>query len=124
MPQIIRASLESIAYQSKDVFDAMRKAFGRDIRELKVDGGACKNDFLMQFQADMLGAKIIRPKEVELTAHGVAHLAAVTLKLWKSATDVKKKYHIDRVFHPGMNKPKRDALYQGWLKAVQRAMLL
>jgi len=123
LQHIIRASLEAIAYQSKDVFDAMRKEFGHHIRELKVDGGACKNNFLMQFQADVLGAEIIRPAVVELTAQGVAHLAAVTMNLWGSATEVKKRYRIDKVFHPAISVKKRGELYRGWQKAVQRAML-
>lgn len=117
---IIRASLESIAYQSKDVFDAMEKAFGRTIRELKVDGGACKNNFLMQFQADLLGAKIMRPKVVELTAQGVAHLAAVTMK---QSCPRMKRYPLERVFHPSLTPAQRAKLYQGWQKAVQRAIL-
>ena len=120
---LIRACLEAIAYQSKDVFDIMQKAFGYPIHELKVDGGACKNDLLMQFQADILGSKIIRPKMIELTARGVAHLAGVTMGLWKKSHDFKKQHQVDRIFSPSMKPGKRAELYQGWLKAVQRAML-
>ena len=99
-PHLIRACLESIAYQSRDVFDIMQRTFGRSIHELKVDGGACKNDLLMQFQADILNAKIIRPKVIELTARGVAHLAGVTMGLWKKDHDAKtiedlRKYRED-----------------------------
>lgn len=119
MRHIIRAALESIAYQTKDVFDIMRRAFGRGIRELKVDGGACRNDFLMQFQVDILGAEIIRPRVVELTAKGVADLAAVTVGLGKSV----RPCRIDRVFHPALGTARRDELYAGWRKAVERAML-
>ena len=120
---LIRACLESIAYQSKDVFDIMQKAFGHPIHKLKVDGGACKNDFLMQFQADILAAKIFRPKVVELTARGVAHLAGVTLGLWEKSHDLKKQHQVERIFSPSMKPGKRARLYKGWLKAVQRAML-
>ena len=122
-PHLIRACLESIAYQSKDVFDIMQKAFGCPIHELKVDGGACKNDLLMQFQADILNAKIVRPKVIELTARGVAHLAGVTMGLWKKSHDLKKQHQVDRIFSPSMKPSKRVQLYQGWLKAVQKAML-
>ena len=122
-PHLIRACLESIAYQSKDVFDIMQKAFGRPIHELKVDGGACKNDLLMQFQSDILNAKILRPKVIELTARGVAHLAGVTMGLWEKSHDLKRQHRIDRIFAPHMRGRDRVRLYQGWLKAVQRAML-
>jgi len=123
MPHIIRACLEAIAYQSRDVFDLMQNAFDGKIHELKVDGGACKNDLLMQFQADILGAKILRPKEIELTARGVAHLAGVTTGLWKKSHDLKKQHQVDRIFTPHMNGRERARLYQGWLKSVQRAMI-
>ncbi len=120
---IVRASLEAIAYQTRDVFDIMQKAFGRPIRELKVDGGACKNDLLMQFQADILNAKVMRPKVIELTARGVAHLAGVTMGLWKKSHDLKRQHQVDRVFSPKMKPAKRSHLYRGWIKAVERAML-
>jgi len=124
MPHIIRACLEAIAYQSRDVFDIMQKAFGGPIHELKVDGGACRNDSLMQFQADILGAKIVRPKVIELTARGIAHLAGVTMGLWKKSYDLKRQHRVDRIFSPSMKPAKRARLYQGWLKAVERAMLV
>jgi glycerol kinase len=123
MPHIIRACLEAIAYQTRDVFDVMQKAFDGRIHELKVDGGACKNDSLMQFQADILNAKIFRPKLIELTARGVAHLAGVTMGLWKKSHDLRKQHQVDRIFSPSMKPATRAHLYQGWLKAVQRAML-
>ncbi len=119
----IRASLEAIAYQTRDVFDIMQKAFGHTIHELKVDGGACRNDLLMQFQADILNARVMRPKVIELTARGVAHLAGVTMGLWKKSHDLKRQHQVDRIFLPKMNALKRRHLYQGWLKAVQRAMI-
>ena len=124
MSHIIRAGLESIAYQTKDVFDAMQDAYGRPIGELKVDGGACKNDFLMQFQANILKEKIVRPEVIELTARGVAQLAGVTAGVWRSAAELKRQYRTDRVFHPSLSTAKRDHLYGGWLKAVKQAMTL
>jgi len=124
MPHIILACLGAIAFQSRDVFDVMQKAFNGRIHELKVDGGACKNDRLMQFQADILGSKILRPKVIELTARGVAHLAGVTMGLWKKSHDLRKQHQIDRIFSPSMKPGKRARLYQGWLKAVERAILL
>ena len=120
---LIRACLEAIAYQTKDVFDIMQKAFGRPMRELKVDGGACKNNMLMQFQADMLNAKIFRPRGIELTARGAAHLAGVTMGLWKRSRDLKKQRRIDRIFTPRMSGRERGRLYRGWLKAVRRTLL-
>lgn len=122
LPHIIRASLESIAYQTKDVFDIMEKAFGKKIRELKVDGGACRNNFLMQFQANILNAKLIRPKVVELTAKGVADLAAVTIGSCRRVHNLKTQYKIHKIFGPTMQPSERNQLYQGWLKAVKRAM--
>ncbi len=120
---IIRASLESIAYQTKDVFDIMQRTYGREIRGLKVDGGACKNNFLMQFQADLLKIPVIRPKVVELTAKGVADLAAVTVGICRHAKELKAQYKIHKTFHPFMKPAEREELYRGWLKAVKRAML-
>jgi glycerol kinase len=120
---IIRACLESIAYQTRDVFDLMQKTFDGKIRELKVDGGACRNNFLMQFQADILGINIFRPKVVELTAKGVAHLAGVTMGLWKKSHDLKKQHQVDRIFIPSVKPGKRAQLYKGWINTVERTML-
>lgn len=119
---IVRAALESIAYQTKGVFDIMQKDFGRRTAELRVDGGACKNNFLMQFQADMLGCRIIRPMVSESTAQGVAHLAGVTMGLWNGQKDLRKLHKVDRVFKPAMPQGQRAALYKGWSTAVKRAL--
>lgn len=124
MAHIIRASLESIAYQTRDVFDVMKTEFGHNIKELKVDGGASKNNFLMQFQADMLREKIVRPQMVELTAQGAAQLAGVTVGLWRSPEELKRQYKVDRRFLPLLNPAKTELLYHGWLKAVKQAMTL
>lgn len=119
---IVRAALESIAYQTKDVFDIMQKESGQRITQLKVDGGACKNDFLMQFQADILNCRIVRPQVVELTAQGAAYLAGVTAGLWKSKKDLQKIYKIERTFKPGMPAGEKKRLYEGWQGAVRKAM--
>ncbi len=120
--QILRAALESIAYQTKDVFDLMQKSFGKSIRALKVDGGACQNNFLMQFQADLLSCQIIRPKQIESTACGVAHLAGVTMGLWNKK-DLERFHQEDRIFKPAMPALRRKMLYEGWRKAVSRVMV-
>ena len=120
---IVRAALEAIAYQTKDVFDIMQKEFGASIKELKVDGGATHNDFLMQFQADLLNCKIIRPKISESTAQGAAHLAGVTLGIWQGKKDLARLHKVERIFKPHMPAAKRSQLYAGWKKAVRKATL-
>jgi len=119
---IIRAALESIAYQTKDVFDIMQREFRKDISELRVDGGACKNNFLMQFQADILNCKIIRPRIVETTAQGVAHLAGVAVGLWRDEKDLLKLHRVDKVFIPKAPSQTRQRLYNGWKNAVKRTI--
>ncbi len=120
---IIRAALESIAYQTKDVFDVMQKEFGRAIKKLNVDGGATQNNFLMQFQADLLNCKIVRPKVSESTAQGAAHLAGVIAGVWQGRRDLVKLHKIERVFKPKMLPARRNQLYAGWTKAVHKAKL-
>lgn len=119
--QILRAALESIAYQTKDAFDLMQKSLKKSIRTLKVDGGACRNNFLMQFQADLLNCRIIRPKQIESTACGAAHLAGVTMGLWNKK-NLKRFSKEDRIFKPAMPDLKRKMLVEGWRKAVSRVM--
>jgi len=118
---IVRAALESIAYQTKDVFDLMQKETGRRIRELKVDGGACRNNFLMQLQADLLGCRIIRPAVIDSTVHGAALLAGVTAGLWKGEKNLRRLNPSRKVFFPRMPAGHRKQLTQGWLKAVRQA---
>lgn len=119
---ITRAALESIAYQTKDVIDVMKSELRKSIKELKVDGGACKNNFLMQFQADLLNCRVIRPKMVELTALGAAQLAGITVGIWKGKRDLLRLYSIDKKFKSTMKSTERNQLYNGWLKAVQKAL--
>ena len=115
---VVRATLESLAYQTRDVVDTMVAESGRPLTGLRVDGGAAANNFLMQFQADVLGATVDRPKVVETTALGAALLAGVGVGLWKSERDLERIRKPDRVFRPRMAPEKREALYQGWRRAV------
>ncbi|MBR2046265.1 MAG: glycerol kinase GlpK [Agathobacter sp.] len=118
---IIRATLESIALQVCDVIDAMKADAGIDVRALKVDGGASANDFLMQFQADMIDAPVNRPACVESTAIGAAYLAGLAVGYWASKEDVIKNQQLDRVFTPTMDSEERKAKRKGWNKAVKYA---
>jgi glycerol kinase len=119
---IIRATLESIAYQTRDVLEVMRTDSGIDLRELRVDGGACANDFLMQFQSDILGVPVERPEIIETTALGAAYLAGLAVGFWKDQSMIAERRKIDRKFLPSMNGDKRQELYAGWKKAVTRTM--
>jgi glycerol kinase len=118
---LIRATVESLAYQTKDVLDAMEKDSNIKLAALKVDGGACANDFLMQFQADILGVPVDRPSIVETTAMGAAYLAGLAVKFWDGKADVTAAWKLDRTFAPAMDADVRAKLYTGWLKAVECA---
>ncbi|SHE89179.1 glycerol kinase [Atopostipes suicloacalis DSM 15692] len=117
--QFIRATLESLAYQSRDVLDTMVKDSGVEIPTMRVDGGAANNDFLMQFQADILGTTIERSKIMETTALGAAYLAGLATGFWKDLDEVKKYWEKDATFEPEMSKEERDDLYEGWEAAVE-----
>lgn len=119
---LIRATLESIAYQTKDVLEAMQNDAKMELKALKVDGGASNNNFLMQFQSDILNVKIDRPKIVETTALGAAYLAGLAVGFFKSKEDIKKRWVCDREFTPKMNEEKREKSYKGWKKAVERSL--
>jgi glycerol kinase len=118
---IIRAAEESIAYQVMDLVRAMEKDSGVSLSELKVDGGACRDNFLMQFQADMIGGKICRPAVRETTALGAAYLAGLATGFWKTLDELKSQWKRDTVFSPGMEAAKRERLVSGWHKAVSRS---
>ena len=118
---IIRAAVESMAYQTKDIFDLMVKESGLKVRALAVDGGACRNNALMQFQADILGVPVVRPKMVDTTAAGAAHLAGVIAGVW-SLKDLSVMRPTERDFHPTMPKAKVREKYAGWQKALRRAL--
>ena len=116
---IIRATVESLAYQTYDILEAMQADAGVKLAALKVDGGACKNDFLMQFQADIIDAPVLRPQCVETTAMGAAYLAGLAVKYWNSKEDVIANWAIDKKFEPAMDEAKRAELLKGWKKAVK-----
>ncbi|MDZ4681693.1 MAG: glycerol kinase GlpK [Saprospiraceae bacterium] len=118
---LVRATLESLAYQTKDVLLAMEKDAGVALKTVRVDGGACANNLLMQFQADILGVEVQRPMIVETTALGAAYLAGLAIGFW-TMEDISAKWQLDRAFQPNMPDTQRDRLYAGWQKAVERTM--
>jgi glycerol kinase len=120
---IVRAALESIAYQTRELIDCMQADTGERLEELRVDGGASSNDFLMQFQADILGTRIVRPADTETTALGAAYLAGLATGLWKSTDELETLWGRDRVFEPQMDVSKREELYAGWKKSVRQARM-
>ncbi|MEQ8712336.1 MAG: glycerol kinase GlpK [Cyclobacteriaceae bacterium] len=118
---IIKATLESLAYQTKDVLLAMQEDSGIELTTLKVDGGACANNMLMQFQSDILGASVERPEVIESTAMGAAYLAGIKAGIWEKE-NIMKNRAIDRTFTPEIDVAKRNELYAGWKKAVERTL--
>ena len=118
---IIRATLDSLAYQTKDVLDAMQADSKIELKALRVDGGACANDLLMQFQADILGVDVQRPKVIETTALGAAYLAGIAVGFYKKS-DISKNWLVDKTFNPNMPNGKRSKLYKKWQKAIERTM--
>jgi glycerol kinase len=118
---VVRAALESIAYQTRDLVAAMEADAGEPLRELRVDGGAAVNNCLMQFQADILGRPIVRPVDVETTALGAAYLAGLATGFWKSLAEVEGFWRAERRFEPRMDEATRERLYRGWRGAVVRS---
>ena len=118
----IRATLEAIAYQTSDVLRAMEQDSGIRLKSLKVDGGASANDFLMQFQSDIVATTVHRPKCIETTALGAAYLAGLATGYWKSREEIQENWQIGAVFHPGMEEEKRKSLLKGWKRAVKCAL--
>lgn len=118
---IVRATLESIAYQVNDVLMAMQEDSGMSITSLRVDGGACDNDFLMQFQADILNTSVVRPYCIETTAMGAAYLAGLAVGYWRSKEEILANHVIAAEFKPQMGQAKRESLLQGWHNAVKAA---
>jgi len=119
---LARASLESIAYQTKDVLEAMVADSGQNLDSLRVDGGAVQNEFLMQFQADILGVPVEKPVVTEMAALGAAYLAGLGIGFWKNRQELTEQWKIDKIYEPSMPSDRREELYAGWKKAVQRAL--
>ena len=119
---IIRATLESLSYQTKDVLDAMQSDSGIKLDSLKVDGGAVANNLIMQFQSDILDVPVDRPKVIETTALGASYLAGLAVGFWKSKEELVKNWQLQRRFEPSMDEKTRKEKYLGWLKAVRRTM--
>ena len=116
---LIRATVESLAYQVYDVIKAMEQDAGVPLNSLKVDGGACANNFLMQFQSDILNARVERPQCIETTALGAAYLAGIAVGFWKDREEIRKYWDLERAFEPDMEEEKRSGLLKGWKKAVR-----
>ena len=119
---IVRATLDSLAYQTRDVLEAMEADSGNKLTALKVDGGASANNLMMQFQADLLGVPVDRPQIVETTALGAAYLAGLAVGVWKNKDELKSAWQLETRFEPEMKRYEADALYKGWRKAVKHAM--
>lgn len=118
----VRATLESIAYQTSDLLTAMEKDAKLTLTDVKVDGGACANDFLMQFQSDILGSHVLRPKCIETTALGAAYLAGLAVGYWKDKQEIKENWQLEKEFVPVMTQEEADLRKKGWAKAVRTAL--
>lgn len=118
---ICRAAEESIAYQTKDVIDAMTADSGKSLKSLHVDGGATRSDFLMQFQADILGIPVEKPRVTEMAATGAAYLAGLGVGFWNNIEDLEKHWKLEKRYEPSMESKKREELYNGWKRAVKRS---
>ncbi|MEM2328764.1 MAG: FGGY-family carbohydrate kinase, partial [Nitrososphaerota archaeon] len=118
---IVHATLESICYQTRDVLESIMSDTGSRLTELKVDGGAAVNDYLMQLQSDIIGTKVIRPKITETTSLGCVYAAGLAIGFWKNFDELKKLWKVDKVFQPRWSEEKREKMYIGWKAAVNRA---
>ncbi|MBT7123292.1 MAG: glycerol kinase GlpK, partial [Clostridia bacterium] len=118
---IARSALEAIAYQTCDVLECMTQDSGQQLTSLRVDGGATASDFLMQFQADILGIPIEKPVITEMTSLGAAYLAGLGIGFWKNKEEIAKQWQVARVFEPNMNVDQKESLYSGWKRAVKRS---
>ncbi|MBQ6458855.1 MULTISPECIES: glycerol kinase GlpK [Exiguobacterium] len=120
--QMVRATIESLAYQTRDVLTSMENDSGINLKTLRVDGGAVSNNFLMQFQSDILNVPVERPEVSETTALGAAYLAGLAVGFWKDQAEVKDQWKLDKKFDPNMDESHREALYKGWQHAVEATM--
>lgn len=118
---LVRATLESMAFQCYDLLGAMSRDMGEKLPALKVDGGACANNYLMQFQADILGCEVLRPACIETTSLGAAYLAGLATGYWQDQKDIRNNWQVDRVFAPQMSASDREAKLAGWQEAVKRS---
>ena len=119
---LARAVLEATAYQTREILEAMNLDSGVPLRSLKVDGGMVQNEFLMQFQADILNVPVVRPRISETTALGAAYAAGLAVGFWKDLSDLQKQWKEDKTWQPNMSEPLREELYQGWNKAIERSL--
>ena len=119
---ILRAAEESIAYQSRDVLEVIQKDSGIGLKKLKVDGGAVRDNFLMQFQSDILGVPVVRPQVIETTALGAAYFSGLAIGFWKDKAEIASKWKADREFIPNMDEKIKESLYKGWKRAVSRSL--
>lgn len=117
---VVRAAIEAMAYQTRDVIECMQKDSGIKAKELRVDGGATRNDFLCQFQADILGIPVVRPVVTETTALGAGYLAGLATGFWKNEKEIAGQWKVEKRFEPKMTKSDRESLYAGWMEAVAR----
>lgn len=117
---LARAVLEATAYQTREVLDAMVTDSGVDINALKVDGGMVMNEFLMQFQSDIINTEVVRPKNIETTALGAAYAAGLSAGFWDSLNELKEQSTVDKVWKPKMGEDERKQLYSDWNRAVER----
>src|SRR5262249_32819222 len=122
MGHIARATVESMAYQTRDVLDLMQREAGLTLSSLKVDGGAAANNALLQFQSDLVDVSVRRPVVAETTALGAAYLAGLAVGYWSSQDDVSHNWALERTFEPSMAAEEREGLYRGWKKAAGRAL--
>ncbi|MGI1822087.1 glycerol kinase GlpK [Exiguobacterium sp. TRN 1102] len=120
--QLVRATIESLAYQTRDVLTSMESDSGINLKTLRVDGGAVSNNFLMQFQSDILNVPVERPEVSETTALGAAYLAGLAVGFWKDQAEVKEQWKLDKKFDPNMDESHRESLYKGWQHAVEATM--
>ena len=121
---LARAALEAMCYQTMDVMTAMKKDSGLSIKDLKIDGGASANDFLCQFQADISGVNVLRPRVIETTSLGAAYLAGLAVGYWKNTGEIKKCWRLDRVFKPKMQRAQARKFYEGWQVAVAKTLTI
>ena len=116
---IVRAALESMAYQTYDLMNSMTEDMGYEIKTFKVDGGACANDFLLEFQSDIINMQLYRPECIETTSLGAAYLAGLATGYWKNTDDIISNWQINNIFRPDMDEERRQTLIDGWHRAVK-----